>query len=187
MKSHLYYLVSPKDNKRNHNEKEVEGGKLIVNSDLQDHIHVNREAVIESVPMLNDLGLSVGDEVIVHHNIFRRFYDMQGNEKNSRWYVDGDIYKCTNETIFMVKREGSWTPLDGFCFVKPIDNTNMWSEDKEEPLKGLITYVPKELKDLGISENALIGFTPMSEYEFNIDGDKLYRVPSNSVSILYED
>jgi hypothetical protein len=42
----------------------------------------------------------------------------------------------------------------------------------------------KELKD--IHKEDLVGFTPSSEYEFIVDGERLYRVPTNSISIKYE-
>ena len=42
----------------------------------------------------------------------------------------------------------------------------------------------KNLKD--IYKEDLVGFTPSSEYEFIIDGERMYRVPTNSISIKYE-
>ena len=42
------------------------------------------------------------------------------------------------------------------------------------------------LLESGIIEGDLIGFTPDSEYEFIIDGEKLYRVLTPEISIKYE-
>ena len=56
--------------------------------------------------------------------------------------------------------------------------------EKEIPLRGIIKYVDKNLKD--IYKEDLVGFTPSSEYEFIIDGERMYRVPTNSISIKYE-
>jgi hypothetical protein len=36
----------------------------------------------------------------------------------------------------------------------------------------------------GLSEGDEVAFTPDSEYEFNIDGEKLYRVNSDNICIL---
>ena len=60
------------------------------------------------------------------------------------------------------------------------------SEDKEEPLKGVLKHVGRNLRDFGLEDNDLVGFTPNSEYEFVIEGERLYRVPLNSISIKYE-
>ena len=48
----------------------------------------------------------------------------------------------------------------------------------------IIKYVDKHLND--IQKEDLIGFTPSSEYEFIINGERMYRVPTNSISIKYE-
>lgn len=37
-----------------------------------------------------------------------------------------------------------------------------------------------------IKKDSLIGFTPSSEYEFNIDGERLYRVRANQITVEYE-
>ena len=71
---------------------------------------------------------------------------------------------------------------EGFCFIKPIESNNII--EKEVPLRGIIKYVDKELKN--IDKEDLVGFTPSSEYEFIVDGERLYRVPTNSISIKYE-
>ena len=69
-------------------------------------------------------------------------------------------------------------------FIKPIVSNNILSSDKEIPFRGIIKHVDKNLK--GIKKDDLVGFTPSSEYEFIIDGERLYRVLTNSVSIKYE-
>ena len=45
-------------------------------------------------------------------------------------------------------------------------------------------YCDNSLKD--IKSEDLIGFTPNSEYEFVVNGERLYRVLTNSISIKYE-
>jgi len=46
-------------------------------------------------------------------------------------------------------------------------------------------YSNDELSSLGLSIGDVVGFTPDSEYEFEIDGEKLYRILSNQVTINY--
>ena len=57
--------------------------------------------------------------------------------------------------------------------------------NKEQPLIGVVKYTRwytfKRIKRLD-----LVGFTPNSEYEFVIDGERLYRVRTNFITIKYE-
>ena len=46
-------------------------------------------------------------------------------------------------------------------------------------------YSNDYLKELGLSEGDVVGFKPDSEYEFNIDGQKLYRILSNYITTNY--
>jgi hypothetical protein len=47
-------------------------------------------------------------------------------------------------------------------------------------------YMDPILSKNGVKEGDLVGFTPYSEYEFVIDGDRLYRVLTTEISIKYE-
>ena len=176
------YIVEP-INGRYNNKKE----NLILNTSIEDHKFVNRNGKVLALPIINDNEyLQIGDEVIVHHNIFRRYYDMRGNEKNSKSYFEENKYFCYHDQIFLYKRNGKWHTPPGFCFVKPIHSLNNLTEDKEEPLTGVLKHVGSDLKDFNLDNDDLIGFTPNSEYEFIIDNERLYRVPINSISIKYE-
>jgi len=115
----------------------------------------------------------------VHHNVFRRFRDVRGEEKNSKSYLTEDTYLAQPDQIYAYRRNGKWKALEGFCFVMPVKETKMFSMDFEKPLIGLIKYS----EDIGV--DTLIGFIPTSEYEFIIDGQRLYRVPNNSITIKY--
>ena len=186
MKHNHAYIVEP-INGRYNNKKNVECQELILNTSVEDHKFVNRLGIIIETPIIKDeYDLQIGDEVIIHHNVFRRYYDMRGNEKNSRNYFEEDKYFCFSDQIFLYKRSGEWYTPPGFCFVKPIKSTNDFTEDKEEPLTGVLKHLGSDLKSFGLQDNDLIGFTPNSEYEFVIDNEKLYRVPLNSISIKYE-
>ena len=41
------------------------------------------------------------------------------------------------------------------------------------------------LDALGVSIGDVVGFTPDSEYEFEVEGEKLYRILSNHITINY--
>ena len=185
MKSIYDFIISPKES-RYTNSKKVGDKTLIVNTEIYNHQYVSRNAVIKSTPMIVDTNIRVGDEVIVHHNVFRRWLDIKGIERNSKSYIDENNYCVKQDQIFSYKRNNKWLPVEGYCFVKPVKNKDTYSNQQEEELVGVIKQVDTKLKDFGIKENDLVGFIPNSEYEFVIDGERLYRVLSNHISIKYE-
>jgi hypothetical protein len=181
MHSVFNYLVAPKGS-RTTGVKKIEGQTLLLNTDLQNHEYSNRIGKLLSLPLVNVYNeLREGDDVIVHHNIFRRFRDVRGQEKNSKNYLSEDIYLVQPDQIYAYKRNNEWKALEGFVFVMPIKETKTFSLDSEKPLIGIVKYSNGEFK-----EDDLIGFRPNSEYEFIIEGQRLYRVPVNSITIKYE-
>ena len=183
MQSLFNFIVKPK-NERYDNKKYIDGQELLLNTEISDHRYISRVGIVTAIPKSEKTEIQVNDEVILHHNVFRRWYDVRGKEKNSRSYYKEDEYFVTSDQIFLYKRNGKWQAPKGFCFVKPILSNNILLNEKEVPLRGIIKYVDKELND--IKKEDLVGFTPSSEYEFIVDGERLYRVPTNSISIKYE-
>ena len=184
----LYSFIKQPKNGRYTNEVEVGDKKLIVNTTMDDHKFVNRVGIVMSVPLIGDTDLSVGDEVIVHHNVFRRFYDVRGNEKNSTSYFKEDMYFCYYDQIFLYKHNNQWKAPGNFCFVKPIlkKEKQIISDEKEQKRIGILKYGNSSLEAFKIHEGDLVGFSPSSEYEFIIDENRLYRMRTNDITIKYE-
>ena len=182
MQSLFSFIVKPK-NERYDNKKYIDGQELLLNTEISDHRYVSRTGIVTSIPKLNDSEIQVGDEVIVHHNVFRRWYNAKGIEKNSRSYYMEDKYFVSSDQIFLYKKNNEWHTPEGYCFVKPIVSNNILSNDKEVPFKGIVKYVDKKLS--GINKGDLVGFTPGSKYEFIIEGERLYRVLSKFITIKY--
>ena len=181
MKSVYNFVVTPVGERYN-NSKKVEGGDLILNTEIYNHQYVNRIAKVISTPIIGDTDIQPGDEVIIHHNVFRRWHNVKGIEKNSRSYFDEDTYLINQDQIFLYKRDGKWNVPKGFCFVKPLKETyDPFNINIERSLIGIVKY-----SDGTVEVNDLIGFRPNSEYEFIIDGERLYRVLSNFITIKYE-
>jgi hypothetical protein len=185
MRSLYSFIIEPKEN-RYENKKDIDGVELILNTEIQDHKFVSRVGVVLETPINGKTGIKKGDEVIVHHNVFRRFNDVRGEEVNGKSFFEEDKYFVYPDQVFMYNRNGEWKTLDGFCFVKPIKNRKLFSVEPEEQLIGFLKYVDNGLIKNGINKGDLVGFTPDSEYEFIIDNERLYRVPTNSICIKYE-
>jgi len=180
MKSVYNYIIKPKG-KRYKNSTKIGEKSLILNTEIYNHQYVNREAEIISLPSVGSSELQVGDTVIVHHNVFRRWHNMKSVEKNSRAFYKEDMYFVSEDQIFAYKRQQKWKSLKGFCFIKPIKSIDKFSTQKEQPLIGIVKYT-----DGSVDVGDLVGFRPNSEYEFVIDGQRLYRVYSHFITIKYE-
>jgi len=180
MESVYNFVVTPKGDRYN-NTKEVDGGKLILNTEIFNHQYVNREAIVVSTPMVGQTDIKPGDTVLVHHNVFRRWHDVKGREKNSRSYFNESTYFIAQDQIFLYKRDDEWKAPKGYCFVIPLKATDQFNIESEKPLQGIIKY-----SDGTVEVNDLIGFRPGSEYEFVVNGERLYRVLSNFITIKYE-
>ena len=180
MKSVYNFVVTPKGERYN-NKKKVDGGELILNTEIFNHQYVNREAIVISTPIVGDTDIKAGDTVIVHHNIFRRWHNVKGVEKNSRSYFNESTYMISIDQIFLYKRDGIWNAPKGYCFVKPLKAIDQFNIESEKPLQGIVKY-----SDGTVKVNDLVGFRPSSEYEFIVDNERLYRVLSNFITIKYE-
>ena len=180
----LYNFIIEPIGQRYNNKKQIGDKELIVNTEIFNHQYVNREARIISIPKLVKTKLKLGDTIIVHHNVFRRWHNMHGIEKNSKSFISENKYAVSKDQIYAYKRNDKWNALDGYCFVKPIKSLNKLSTDTEQPLMGVMKYTDRNLKM--IEEGDLVGFTPNSEFEFIINGERLYRVLTNEISIKYE-
>lgn len=122
--------------------------------------------------------IKAGDEVIIHHNIFRAYYNQQGRLTFSRAYLYNDLYTVIPEEIFLYKQEGQWKAFEDVCFVKPL------TEDKISTLKG------QQLPHTGMVQwsnvhptDTVVGFTPESEYVVEVDGEKYYKMRDIDVCI----
>ena len=180
MKSVYNFVVTPKGERYN-NKKKVDGGELILNTEIYNHQYVNREAIVISTPIIGDTNILPGDEVIVHHNVFRRWHNVKGVEKNSRSYFNESTYMISSDQIFLYKRNDEWITPKGYCFVKPLKAIDQFNIESEKPLQGIVKY-----SDGTVEVNDLVGFKPSSEYEFVVDSERLYRVLSNFITIKYE-
>jgi len=185
MKSIQNYIISTKNrynNKVNINKKE-----LILNTEIneRDYIFVNRVGTVTSIPLDVKSPIQIGDEIIVHHNVFRKWIDVRGDEQNSRNFLSENTYFVAPDQVFAYKNNNEWKATNGYCFVKPFCNDDKWALKTDENLKGELIYSDSNLDALNVSCGDIVGFTPDSEYEFTIENQKLYRILSNHITINY--
>ena len=180
MKSLYNFVISPLGERYN-NIKKVGDKELILNTEIYNHEYINREAIVVSCPLLIKTDIKPGDKVIVHHNIFRRWHNVRGVEKNSKSWFSEDKYIVSEDQIYLYNKNNTWKPLKGFSFVQPLKNLDIWNNETEHETKGVIKYT-----DSDFNVGDIVGFTPFSKYEFVIDRVKLYRVYDKFITIKYE-
>jgi len=181
MKTLYNFLIRPYNDRYN-NTRKIGDNDLIVNSNIEDHKFVSKKAVVVSTPAAFDTDIRTGDIVYVHHNIFRRWYDQKGKERNSSTYFKDDLYFCSLDQIYMYNSKCHLN----YCFVKPIKDKSFLSIGREQQHFGILKHSNKSLEDVGLKPGALVIFTPNSEFEFIIDDERLYCMKSNDIALTHE-
>jgi hypothetical protein len=185
MQSVFNFIVKPVGD-RYDNKVNIEGKELILNTKIESFKSVNNLAEVVSIPLAYTTDIKVGDLVIIHHNVFRRFYDINGKQKNSRAFFMDNLYFCDLDQIYLYKTDTKWMSFGDRCFIKPLKNIDHLKLDKEQRLIGILKYGNSSLNKLKINEGDLVGYTPYGEFEFVIDGQRLYCMKSNDIVIKYE-
>ena len=184
MRSVYDFIIKPVG-KRYDNEVKVGEHTLITNSSIESFKHVNNIAEVVETPVAFATPIRKGDLIIVHHNVFRVFYDMKGIKKNSRSFLKDDLFFCAVDQVYLYKRTDTWKSFGDRCFVAPVKNKNLLSTDKVADLIGILKIGNSSLEESGINPGDIVGFTPNSEWEFVVDNQIMYCMKSNDIVIKY--
>lgn len=182
MKTPYLYLIEPEGDRYN-NVKQIEGKELIMNTtmDETDFKYTNRIGKIIGTPRRGGI-LEEGDRVIVHHNTFRKWFNVRGKLKDSSNYIkDGAFYAGTDQ-IFAYDRGDGWVTLEDYCFIEPLidrekDLSNLyiragaWSTEY-----GKVHITNPILSEQGVEIGDTVFFDKRAAYRFDIDGKILYKM-----------
>lgn len=185
MNSLYDFIVKPIGEGRYNNSKKIGEKELILNTKIESWKFVNRFAEVVSTPLAITSNIKKGDTIVVHQNIFRRFYNMQGKQTNSRSFFKNNLYFVSPDQIYLYKKNGKWQSFGDRCFIKPLKNSNSLETVKEQPNIGVVKIGNKNLTNLDINPEDVIGFRPGGEWEFIIDDERLYCMKSNDIVIKY--
>ena len=185
MKSLYDFIIKPLGD-RYENEIKIGDKTLVLNTKIESFKSVNNLAVVVETPKAFKTSIQKGDIVLIHHNVFRVFYDMKGVKKNSRSYFKNDLYFCAVDQIYLYKNTENWKSFGDRCFVMPLKNEDILTNDKEQKLIGILKYGNNSLKALNINPGDVVGFTPNSEWDFIVDEQRVFCMKSNDIVIKYE-
>ena len=160
------FILIPKDGELYTKNRMDKDSSLVLSAGIENHKNTNRIAVVISIPADYIGDIKDGDEVIVHHNVFRKYSDIRGTEKFSSGLIREGMYSAEPIEVFAYRTPGSkWTSISPYIFVYP-NRTSFGSV--------AITNTEHELE--GITEGTELFYNSISEYEFVIEGEKMYRV-----------
>lgn len=159
-------------------------GDLIVNTSEEDHRFSNREGEVVALPLGYEGPIGVGDTLLVHHNVFKFYNDMKGRRQSGRSFLKDDLFLVDFDQFYMYRSDGGWHPHDRYCFVQPIppEDSTIFKPVSEEPLMGIMRYPNDYLMGQGVESGDTVTFRPESEYEFIVDGEKLYRMFDHQIT-----
>ena len=170
-------LVRPVNGKRYDNTRNVGGVEMYISVSQEDHLTTQRFAEVTSVPVNYTGSVLPGDIVVVHHNVFRKFYDMQGKEKSGFGHIIDDVYMVDFDQAYLYKRDDNdFKAVDSFCFVKP-------DIDKVDCFEGVLTYSNDEIESKGIKIGDRVLFSQHCNYAFPINGETLYRMYTKDICL----
>ena len=104
MKSPYSFLISPKGGVRYDNTSKYGDGKLITSTSIEDHKTSNRFGIVKELPIVKAHinKIKVGDVVVLHHNVFKKYYDMKGREMSGPCHFKDDLYIVDVDQMYFV-------------------------------------------------------------------------------------
>lgn len=144
------------------------------NISIKDYQYTNRDGIVVETP-LGDSPIQKGDRVLVHHNVFRKYWGFSTHLRTSSSDLNNGLFGVNPESIYAYDRGDGWVALDDWLFVEPIE------DDKEDLVLDLNHFATRVGKLVIGAQNGLklgdtVAFTPLSEYEFKFDGNRVYRM-----------
>lgn len=180
MRSIDKYIIEPKDGRYNNTTK-IGDVDFVVNTDMFNHKYISREARVISTPSIYDLPIKKGMDIIVHHNIFRRWHDVRGNERDSSSFIREDRYYASLDQVFLYKEEGKWKAFGDTCYVSPVKNTDIFELGDTVKNVGILEISNQQLEAMELKVGDIVRFPSKFEYEFVIDGQLMYRLRTKNI------
>ena len=165
--------------------KKIGDVDFITSTSEENHMASNRIAEVIATPIVYNGPIKVGDKLLVHHNVFKFYNDMYGRRKSGRSFFKDNLFFVEPDQFYLYHNGKDWKTYGRYCFVKPLDTEDyyLYKNTNEEPLVGEIKYTNDYLHSQNVNQGDKICFKPESEYEFEVDGEKLYRMFDHQITI----
>ena len=184
MKAPYCFIIKPVDGRRYDNIRTYGNSEFIISASQEDYTVSNRFGEVVSIPIYYNGPVKPGDVVIVHHNVFKYYYDMRGRQKSSWHHLMDDLFVVEPEQVYLHSVDNvNWSALSPFCFIRPIatEDKMISSLSGLEELWGEVVFKSEDLNEVSVGD--VVSFTPDSEYEFRINGEILYRMFNKNICL----
>ena len=187
MRSPYDFIVKPIDGRRYDNTKDIGGVELITSTSDEDHTSANRFGEVIATPIGYEGPIKIGDTLLVHHNVFKFYNDMQGVQKSGRSWFKDDLFFIDEMQHYMYHNGKEWNTVGHYSFIEPIameqKDDELYMNVKELPLTGKMRYPSEAMKAMGINKGDIVTYYPDMEYEFNVEDNKLYRLMDRHITV----
>jgi hypothetical protein len=186
MKSLYQFIVEPLNLSRYNNTKKIGGIDLIVNTSEEEVSASNRQAKVLETPINYSGPISKGDILLVHHNVFKFYNDMRGRRQSGKSFFKDNMFFLDPDQFFAYKKKNKWEGYDRYCFIKPVpkEKSHIYKPFTNEPLMGEVVIINDGLLNQGVKIGDKVCYKPNQEYEFEVDGEKLWRMYDHCITLV---
>ena len=170
------FLVKPYGGERYDVKRKFGNVEFIMSTSQEDHLTTNRKAIVTGIPYDYDGDIKIGDSVIVHHNVFRKFYNMEGREVSGFNHIIDDDYIVSYDQIYLRGSDfNNLESIDNFVFVLPDHNA-------DSCFNGTVVYPSKNLISKGITKGDRVVFGSFCHYRFTLNHPEvLFRMYTKDI------
>lgn len=172
-------IVIPKGGR--YNNRKSSGLIMNASIDEKDFAFTNRISEVVNTPLL-EVPFDIGDELIVHHNVFRKYWGFNTHLRTSSNDLNNGTFQVSLDSMFAYRKpKGDWIMLDDWIFVEPIEKPKtkiIYDFEHEVKQQGLLAH--GEVDNVSIGDR--IGFKPNSEYIFEIEGKKYFKMRNRDIT-----
>ncbi len=180
----IYKLMIEPRGSRYNNEIDVNGKSLIMNANIdeKDFSFTNRIGIVLGTPVI-DTPFNIGDEVIVHHNVFRKYWGFNNKLKTSSSDIQDNKFMVPLDQVFAYRSnvEDEWVCVNDSIFVQPIESvTEGIIYEMDKTINRIGKYLYGNIN--GLKYGDTVTFEPNCNYEFNIDGVRMYKMRNRNIT-----
>ena len=187
MRSPYDFIVKPVDGRRYANSKDIGGVEVYTSVSDEDHTSANRFGEVIALPLDYDGPIEIGYVLLVHHNVFKFYNDMQGEQKSGRSYFRDGLFFIDDMQYYMYNDGESWHTVGKYSFVTPIETVHEEGKLRlnvaEVQLQGVMLHPSYYMLSMGVNIGDTVTYYPGMNYEFIVEDERMYRLMDRHITV----
>ena len=186
MRSPTDFLVKAIDGKRYANTKNIGGIDILISTSDEDYTVSNRFAEVISTPLYYNGPIKIGDTLLVHHNVFKFYNDVHGEQRSGKSYFKEDMFLIDDMQYYMYFNGDKWQAVGRYNFIEPFPPKDSYLHKaiEEEPLQGIMRYPSDKMRAYGVKEGDVMVYRPNLAAEYKVNDVKLYRLYDEHLTVV---